>query len=201
MRARIITTTSLFLIGAGVGWLVGLSVSPVVSIVLTSVMGTVAALVAALSGLDVEGQSPRFQVNPVPIAVLIVGIIAGSLLGLRARNANWLGYTLQQEVARWQTAGLELHESAILLRLFEREYPTAAGEPVTKTVPTPLGAGTYLFAVEAQECAQLLLASDEDLAPLFLTLADERLHRLPEIIVDDAVLACYVKEVLCADAN
>ena len=35
--------------GLGIGWLTGLSVSPVVSIVITSVTGAAAAIVAALS--------------------------------------------------------------------------------------------------------------------------------------------------------
>jgi hypothetical protein len=199
MRAQLFATTSLLLIGAGVGWLVGLAVSPVVAIVLTSVMGTVAALVAALSGLSVDGHRPSIRVNPLPTALLILGIVAGSLLGLRARNANWLGYSLAQEVARWQAAGLPMDPDQIVLRLFEQEYPSRSAP--AEAAPQKLGAGTYLFAVEAQECAQLRLAAPDDLAPLLRTLSDSRLHILPEIMPDSAQLARYVDEVLCAPTD
>lgn len=194
MRAQLISTTCLFLIGAGVGWLVGLSVSPVVGVILASVMGTVGTLVAALSGLHVEGEAPRYHVSPVPIAILLAGIIIGSLVGLRARNANWLGWTPQQETAYWRAAGLDMSQNEILRRLFEREHPVASG---TASPPAP-GRGTYLYGATVDECAQLQAASDVDLPALFRQLGDERLHNLPSMIPDTAALARYVKEILCA---
>jgi hypothetical protein len=49
---RLVNASPLLIIGVGIGWLIGLSVSPVVSIVITSVAGSAAAIVVALSGLE-----------------------------------------------------------------------------------------------------------------------------------------------------
>lgn len=54
MRSSIGKIVALVVTGFGIGWLAGLSVSPVVSIVITSVTGSVATIVAALSGVKDE---------------------------------------------------------------------------------------------------------------------------------------------------
>ena len=96
---------ALVITGFGIGWLAGLAVSPVVSLVISSVLGTVAAIVAVLSGLEptsTNGEKTAtlrqflgLHPNPWPIALLVVGITFGSVLGILARNNNWLGSTLK----------------------------------------------------------------------------------------------------------
>ncbi|MFZ4660329.1 MAG: hypothetical protein ACOYNY_25185 [Caldilineaceae bacterium] len=53
-KTRLGVITALVVTGFGIGWLAGLSVSPVVSIVLTMVTGSVATIIAALSGVKEE---------------------------------------------------------------------------------------------------------------------------------------------------
>ena len=102
-------------VGIGIGWLIGLSVSPVVSIVLTSVTGTVAAIVATLGGLndptseadDTEGKnSLRWRGNPLPLGMLGVGIIIGSILGLTLRKNHLLGSDISAEITKWTDQGI-----------------------------------------------------------------------------------------------
>jgi tetratricopeptide (TPR) repeat protein len=114
--------------------LAGLSVSPVIATIITSIIGAVVALISTLSGVkpqveiqkDESGStsSPRWQVNPIPLACLIVGIVAGSVVGIWARNQNWLGTNLQTEVQQWATMGIP--EQDIVQRLFEQHYPQDA---------------------------------------------------------------------------
>lgn len=121
---------SLIITGLGIGWLAGLSVSPVVSIVITSVAGSAAAIIAAMSGLEnqskTEGDSKTknihfSKISPVPIAVLVVGIVAGSIVGIYVRSHNWLGNpSLAKEVEQWTELGLNREEVA--RRLFENKY-------------------------------------------------------------------------------
>lgn len=46
------TTFMLCVTGLSIGWLTGLSASPVVSTLIASIMGSAAAIAAALSGID-----------------------------------------------------------------------------------------------------------------------------------------------------
>lgn len=209
VRAKLTNVLWINIIGLGIGWMVGLAISPVVSIVLTSVMGTVAAIIAAASGLattdatepqGAPAQASRWIVNPLPTAILIIGIFIGSLFGIRARNANWLGQTPQAEITRWRNAGLEISDSEIVARLFAQEYPDAAPAPLAAaSVPAASDrGGTVLFGVEADECAGLLGISGELLREALRLSANEQLHQLPEIINNDEELKQLIEEVLCA---
>lgn len=125
---------ALVVTGFGIGWLAGLSVSPVVSIVITSVTGSVATIIAALSGvkeefLDTESSPATLRrllraVTPVPLAWLVGGLILGSIAGIGARNYNLLGpkpaTALAQEVNKWTAYGLD--EQVVARRLFEAQY-------------------------------------------------------------------------------
>ena len=127
--ARVIL--ALVLTGFGIGWLAGLSVSPVVSIVITSVTGAAAAIVAVLSGFEqtsADGEETTklrqflgLQPNPWPQALLVIGIMFGSSFGILARNYNWLGSDLSSELNKWAKADLE--NNAVARRLFELQYP------------------------------------------------------------------------------
>jgi hypothetical protein len=108
--SKTITYLALLLTGAGIGWLAGLSVSPVISVIITSITGAAAALVAALAGLDAkpdpaEGEMPLRKlpanISPYPLAALIAGIVVGSIFGVRARNHHWLGSEISSEIAKW----------------------------------------------------------------------------------------------------
>lgn len=132
----------LLLIGIGIGWLTGLSVSPVVSIVITSIAGSAASFVATLSGLDdkpVEATNiskrQRFgwQVNALPLMMLVIGISSGAIIGITARNHHWFGSTVSAEIAQWTTAGIA--ESEVADRLFKQRYPSSIYTmPYTQTL-------------------------------------------------------------------
>ena len=117
--------------GFGIGWLAGLAVSPVVSIVISSLLGTAAAAVAVLSGLEsatVDGEKKAtirqflgLHPNPWPITCLVIGIVIGSMVGIRARNYHWFGSDLSSELAKWEDA--DLVNNPIARRLFELQYP------------------------------------------------------------------------------
>lgn len=130
-QKRVGVIAALVMTGFGIGWLVGLSVSPVVSIVVTSVTGVAGGVVAALSGLKYEAnsateanklhQSLGLRIDPIPVGLLVVGIFLGSILGILARNYSWLGSDLSSELIKWERAGL--NKTEVARRLFELQYP------------------------------------------------------------------------------
>ncbi len=88
--------------GGCVGFITGLSVSPVAGVVLSSVVAVVVALTSALAGLgtDPSPDEPggklslrrtRVAVNPLPVTLLLLGMVAGSIAGIWTRTHDWLG--------------------------------------------------------------------------------------------------------------
>jgi hypothetical protein len=154
------------IIGVGLGWLVGLSQSPVIAGVVTALVAAAAALVGALGGPDIAGSddTSRLQkvaklISPAPLAALMIGLAVGAPLGLHARNHGFFSPSradhmkeLEDTVARWTAMGMA--RDVIVARLFEREFPartdgnTDAGVSESGAVPSGLVASGA-----AEECA------------------------------------------------
>jgi len=81
---------SLIIIGLGIGWLAGLSVTPVIVSIIVALFGVIAPLIAILVGVTPKNEQ---RINLLPIALLIVGLALGSILGIFTRTHNLLGIT------------------------------------------------------------------------------------------------------------
>jgi hypothetical protein len=138
-------TFLLIIIGVGVGWLVGLSISSVLHIILGSIIALVAGAVGALVGLeqgardksesspDNEESSPdraftlrssresATTINPLPLTMLVIGLGIGSVAGIYARTNDIFGPDPQKFARKW--AGTGLDEKKIQQRLFDQLYP------------------------------------------------------------------------------
>jgi hypothetical protein len=197
--------------GLGVGLLVGLSASPVVNALLAGILSLAAGVVGALCGVRLEqsksdatldenpsndqdkDQGPRLEwtgspfvarVSPVPMAFLVVAIVAGSLAGIYARTHEWFAESPEHLVKKWQKS-TDLSPNDIARRLFDSIYGTAKVEAkseeqknvdaLSKVVgalvklgeaktneSNPVHSG-ILFAVEAKECKRLRSLDVNDL--------------------------------------
>jgi hypothetical protein len=145
-RNVITAGVALALSGAAVGWLVGLSVSPVVHIILASVISLVAGAVSGLAGLKSEGASEagsdtsepkpaRYAVDPRPMMFMLVGLALGSALGINARTNGWFSTDLQAFVTQWRATGLP--DTVIARRLFDQMYPSSGGDLERVSPPGP----------------------------------------------------------------
>lgn len=151
--SRAFPSFCIFLSGLCLGWLVGLSVSPVVQALVTAL---VAVVVAALgfakpaanqtsstppgqrptpapatpqpdgASLDAPGTEdfvvPRVLVaSPMAVALLMLGIVVGTILGIQARTKSWLSPTPSQLAASWNDLGLD--HDLVARRILDDTYP------------------------------------------------------------------------------
>lgn len=130
---------SLIIIGISFGWLIGMSASPVMHIVVTSLVALVVSLITILSGLekkeaDAEVNSEKKDmhnhllnrsINPVPIMLMMLGIVLGSMSGVWTRTHALLGEheesakTLKEQVEEWESAGMNRQD--VVYGLFSKE--------------------------------------------------------------------------------
>ena len=186
----LVLTFSLLITGMGIGWFVGLSASPVASIIITSLTGATASLVAAASGMT---KLARSNVNPLPLAILISGLVVGTIYGIESRAYNRFAQDIEDEVQRWRNAGLELDEEVIVRRIFDHQYAIGeAGGPGFE----PIRSGV-LSSTASDACAQLSRQNGERLRQLLLVSPVESWRTLPAIIEDDIALLRIVEEVIC----
>ena len=221
---------SLFVVGLGLGWLMGLSASPVAGIVLTSILAIVAGLVGALAGMgagsqpphkaggsqDSKGESftyfPSRHVNPTPLALLILGLVSGSYVGVQFRTDDRLGLDPDVVIRRWRGDGLD--EKYIRKRLFDSLYPAgsdtpkqgksgqeqgskeAADSPPTSPANSSQG---VLFSLPHEECAELRSLEGKRLRQAMVAGSDRRIRSFAARARDDADLKAAVEELLCAE--
>jgi hypothetical protein len=147
----------LLISGVGIGWLIGLSVSPIIHIIITSLIALVVSVTGALAGIKVDekedsaddGKSKRkvqVEVNPLPLMFMIIGLVIGSSLGVYARTNGWLGPDPNGFVEKWKDT--ELTKQEISRRLFDDLYPVRAGS----TNPVNAG-GSSIANVQSNEPA------------------------------------------------
>jgi hypothetical protein len=128
--------------GLGLGWLVGLSVSPVIQIILASLVAIVVSISSALAGLhpsdsdreqddsqEVQADKPRAHrsrrsfpfLDPLPIMSMVIGLACGASVGVYARTNDWLGARNNILVEEWKETGLSAKD--ITTRVFDHLYP------------------------------------------------------------------------------
>lgn len=137
IRSGFFTWSRLLLAAISVGWLIGLSTSPVLHVIVGSVIAVVVAVVGALSGiktqLSVADEEPKgdpatrvsavsgLSVNPTPVVVFAVGLAIGATIGIAARTNELFSPNKGMFVRRWQ--GIGLTDVEIKRRLFDQLYP------------------------------------------------------------------------------
>ena len=154
-RLRII---SLLTIGLGVGWLAGLSVSPVATILISGLLGVAIAIVGILS-VSLKYQNDKGEeVRRVSfemaekifigrLALIVLGIALGASLGICARTHKFLGSDvngLRQELSalqghcgdkKWSELGID--KKVLARRILDKYYPE--GGVVKESVATDSG--------------------------------------------------------------
>ena len=139
-------------IGLSLGWLVGLSVSPVIQAVLGVLLTSIVGVVGALAGIQnpTEKGITSLQITPVPMFLLMIGIALGSTGGIMARTHGWLSPP-PAVVAEAKTFSAPIAQSA------PAEPAATAG-----LFATDVNAKRYLRSVEGEQLRAALLDHSTD---------------------------------------
>lgn len=214
-RTNVVAALCLFGSGCGVGWMVGLSVSPIVQTLVGSVVALLVTLASGLAGIKTSAQDPpsseasptpttaggglfKRSLDPVPIALFVVGLALGSTFGIYARTNDWLGLDPQRLVKNWQGSGLD--DKEILQRAFNELYPptaTSSQEGKPSTGNTHEG---VLFSVTADQRGLLLNAEGGVLRQRLLSLKNKNITDFVESHPDSASLTA-LRDILCLPGN
>ena len=192
------------LIGLPFGWVVGLSVSPVLQTVITSLVAVVASGVAILSRISSADKaesagsnknsasaekkpSSLKEVDPLPIAILMVAFAIGSTSGVYYRANDMFGTDPKVIVERWENVGLDGKEVA--QAVFKAMYPSVNSKN-DKSGDNTVGGKErlgVLFSGELkvnEELERIKRLPDKELASHLATLPDDRIrnrsYALPE---------------------
>ena len=95
MRKRYLRNSIILLtMGICIGVLAGLSVSPVIQSVLTALLALIISAVSILAGLQMENsegkEKLKYQVDALPMGLLVMGITVGCLTGIYMRTHDVL---------------------------------------------------------------------------------------------------------------
>lgn len=84
---------------------------------------------SSMKSKPLTNQRSKFEirkVSAIPLTMLILGLVAGALVGIYVRNYDLLAPDPDDFVRKWQGTGLNSQE--IQLRLFEKNYPATQKE-------------------------------------------------------------------------
>lgn len=217
-KLKINVYIALFITGAGMGWLIGLSVSPVVGIVITCVTGIATTLIIALSGSG--DKKPNWTINPWTIAVFVIGLAVLSPVGVWFRTHNLFGLDeaklqdkikasdLEDELQKWETVGISRTVTAE--RLFNYVYDGNASKELSANLalaPPADGSASVtvggLAANSTTECILLrsMLAKENVTVQRALELSAVDRWQILASITDTAKLMDMVEKDICPSSR
>lgn len=204
----------LIICGLATGWLVGLSVSPVLQILVGAFIGLVVAAIGALAGLRVDREQMKdanqsseapahgivvrervVKVDLMPLAAFTAALALGASLGIIARTNAIFGPNGRAFAHQW--SGIGLDESQVKRRLFDHLYPPPSAAAVLPKDPQ-FTAG--LFAVSVQNCNLLSLKQGTELRTRLIAVGGEKLKLPLEKCHSDECLEA-IKELICPQGN
>ena len=182
-------------IGLSLGWLIGMSESPVIASVITTLLALIISAITIMSGIEsskpILGELTKVKMGP--ITILIFSIALGSIIGIFVRTNNYLGRNIDEKIKVQEIIQLYSHygidSNKIALRLFNANYPEIKPSETWQQV-----AGVLKSARAPKDCDQLCYSSGVELRNEVKLSADPAIASLASIS-DDIILQNKIKEV------
>lgn len=146
----------LVLSGLSLGWLMGMSVTPVVKDVLMAVLAVVTTFLTAFAGIS--GNKQADNDNPIisrmksfdafPVGVFLVFLALGSVVGVLTRTNAVLGPSHRWLGKRWELDSAQQVRFRYQLLAATYNIPDSTGKPAHALPPTT---GGILFSVKVRK--------------------------------------------------
>lgn len=140
--------------GLSLGWLMGMSVSPMVKDVLTALLAVVTTLLMALAGLSGNKQTENDNslierlrsFDALPVGVFLIFLALGSAGGVFARTNDLLGPNPNVLAWRWGLAANDTVRLQLRKSLINRRFPVRSGATTAQTSTVSPDERSVLFA-------------------------------------------------------
>jgi hypothetical protein len=123
-------------IGSSLGWLSGLSSSPLLSVAMPVLLTLVASALAAVGLIRKPAADAPSAISIYTIAVFSVGLAGGASLGTMARLGDWFAPDPAHAIERWTRWRDVIPHEEVVRRVFERTLP----DPYRASRPPPADA-------------------------------------------------------------
>jgi hypothetical protein len=105
---RILNAISLLLCGISIGWLIGLSISPVIQTVIGSILTIITSVITLLFSLQDGSIKDKITdklgvINILPLALFLVGLSFSATIGIYARTNDWFGVNPESFRKKWES--------------------------------------------------------------------------------------------------
>jgi hypothetical protein len=110
-------------IGASLGWLSGLSSSPLLSVTMPVLLTLIASALAAVRLIRKPAADTPATVSIYAIAVFSFGLAGGATLGTMARLGDWFAPDPVHAIERWTRWRDVVPHDEVVRRVFERTLP------------------------------------------------------------------------------
>lgn len=203
-------TIAMFTSGVSIGWLVGMSVAPVVQSTVSTVLALVVGILSLAAGLK---ELPALWVDKFPIAtyfsrirllpmaLFLVGLSIGSAWGLYTRTNNLLGPNAPSIARRWAVDRAD--SMRILRHMYALTYGDSANIKIERGIPIGLNASDEMAV---SECDKVLLMPIENIKDWLQTnpalrLDSLRISRLNPNVVSDSITLRQILTKQCPDSE
>jgi len=120
-------------IGGSLGWLSGLSSSPLLSVAMPVLLTLIASALAAVGLIRKPAADSPPAISIFTIAVFSFGLAAGASLGTMARLGDWFAPDPAHAIQRWARWRDIVPHDEVVRRVFERTLP----DPYRAHPPAP----------------------------------------------------------------
>jgi hypothetical protein len=125
-RMKIVNILSLLFCGFSIGWLMGLSASPIIQTVIGSLLAVITSVLALLSSIQKGEMKEKItyklgNINLFPLSVFLIGLSTSATLGIYARTNDWFGINPQSFKDKWQLKDED--SSGIIEALYKELHP------------------------------------------------------------------------------
>ncbi len=207
---KCLTPFAILLCGIFVGWLAGLSVSPVLQIILTSLLALAISVISLLigirpreSGSIILSDKLKNSVNPFPLVFLAIGISTGATFGLYARTNSFFGVDAKHLKADLEKAGFSSDSATkyvqayVIGLLFEKEKAVPPiDKKETEKVISHLGSNPVLYASNSTFCDIMRSKHGKDLLGFLKAQQDSNINKFL-VISQDSISIEALKNFLC----